>query len=211
MDIHSWVTASFWMLVGGVFFAVLILLLQWQMRRRKRTIGEVADLMRKPDYDQIEELFRPRGQDLQHLMGDLFFLRDRGARRAELELLQEQYRRLYHNSLVNKDLADTDWHDMRNDSEGEFEGLRERLGPLRNTAAECCKPLRIALALIWFWTLVHFLQLDRLKFLAIPEPAALRRLWGTDILETYQELKDAIAGMREIYGEEECQTIVARM
>ncbi|MBZ5526138.1 MAG: hypothetical protein LAP21_28290, partial [Acidobacteriia bacterium] len=107
MIVHSWVSASLWMLVGGVLFVSLILFLQRQMRFSKRTIEEVADLMRKPDLELLESLFRPRGEDLQHLMRDLFFLRDRRELRAELDRLQEQYRRLYHNSLINKEWADT--------------------------------------------------------------------------------------------------------
>ncbi|MBZ5524241.1 MAG: hypothetical protein LAP21_18555 [Acidobacteriia bacterium] len=131
--------------------------------------------------------------------------------RAELDRLQEQYRRLYHNSLINKEWADTEWYDMLRDPEGELEGLRERLAPLERATAECCDSLRAALALIGLWTLIHFLQLDRVKFLSIPQPAALRRVRGTEILESYQRLKAAIAGMSEIYDKENCQAILTRM
>ena len=205
---------SLWPLVcitSIALFLVFAFLFDHQLRLRERTINEVGDLMRKPDYEQIELLFTPRRENNSSLMDDPLFFGDRRTRRAELDRLQEQYRRFYHNSQVNKEWADTEWRGMLQDPEGEMEGVRDRVGPLREAATESRNLLLLALAVIWFWSLIHFLQLDRLKILSIPEPAALRRLFGLDVLESYARLKDAVSMMKTLFGEESCEAIVTRM
>jgi hypothetical protein len=213
MIVHSWWWICLWMCLGGVLSIAVFCLLRRQTRFRWRTIDEVGDFMRKPDDEQLAELFRTQEDvPLEDMMHHLFMLRDRRERRAQLERLKEQYQLRFHNSQVNKDWGDTEWYDMlKHAPEGYEAPAREKIQELRESATESCAALRLALMVIGFWSLVHLLQLDRLKFLSIPEPAALKNVRGTDIVTAYQRLKHAIAGMSTVYTEEDCQGILARM
>jgi hypothetical protein len=213
MIVHPWLWICFWMCLGGMLSIAVFYVLRHQTRFRWRTIDEVGDFMRKPDDGQLAELFRTQEDvPLEELMHHLFMLRDRRQRRAQLERLREQYQLRYHNSLVNKDWGSTEWYDMlQHADEGYDASTSAKIQELRESATECCAALRFALIVIGFWSLVHFLQLDRLKYLSIPEPAALRIIRGIDIESAYQRLKDAIAAMATIYTEEDCQGILARM
>jgi hypothetical protein len=213
MIVHPWLWIGFWMCLGGVLSLAVFYALRQQTRFRWRTIDEVGDFMRKPDDGQLAELLRAQEDvPLEDLMRHLFMLRDRRQRRAQLERLKEQYQLRHHNSLVNKDWGNTEWYDMlAHADEGYDASTSAKIQELREAATECCAVLRLALIVIGFWSLVHFLQLDRLRFLSIPEPAALRNIRGTNIEAAYQRLKDAIAAMGTIYTEEDCQGILARM
>jgi hypothetical protein len=201
------------MCLGGVLSFAVFYLLRRQTRFRWRTIDEVGDFMRKPDDGQLAELLRAQEDvPLEDLMRHLFMLRDRRQRRAQLERLKEQYQLRYHNSLINKDWGSTEWYDMlKHADEGYDASTSAKIQELRESATESCAALRLALIVIGFWSLVHFLQLDRLRFLSIPEPAALRNIRGRDMEAAYQRLKDAIAAMGTIYTDEDCQGILARM
>jgi hypothetical protein len=201
------------MCLGGVLSIAVFYVLRRQTRFRWRTIDEVGDFMRKPDEGQLAELLRAQEDvPLEELMRHLFMLRDRRQRRAQLERLKEQYQLRYHNSLVNKDWGSTEWYDMlKHADEGYDDATSGKIQELRESATESCAALRLALIVIGFWSLLHFLQLDRLRFLSIPEPAALRNIRGRDMEAAYQRLKDAIAAMGTIYTDEDCQGILARM
>jgi hypothetical protein len=213
MIVHPWLWICFWMCLGGVLSIAVFYALRRQTRFRWRTIDEVGDFMRKPDDGQLAELLRAQEDvPLEDLMRHLFMLRDRRQRRAQLERLKEQYQLRHHNSLVNKDWGSTEWYDMlKHADEGYDASTSAKIQELRESATDSCAALRLALIVIGFWSFVHFLQLDRLRFLSIPEPAALRNIRGRDMEAAYQRLKDAIAAMGTIYTEEDCQGILARM
>jgi hypothetical protein len=213
MIVHPWLWIFFWMCLGGMLSIAVFYVLRRQTRFRWRTIDEVGDFMRKPDDGQLAELLRAQEEvPLEELMHHLFMLRDRRQRRAQLERLKEQYQLRYHNSLVNKDWGNTEWYDMlEHADEGYDDSARANIQELRESATESCAVLRLALIVIGGWSLIHFLQLDRLKILSIPESTALRNIRGINIDAAYQRLKDAIAAMATIYTEEDCQGILAKM
>jgi hypothetical protein len=184
-------------------------------RFRWRTIDDVAEVMRPPDYGLLDDLsLSAETLAIERWTEYLALTGSRRQRRAKLDKLAEQYERCYHNSRVNKDWAGTEWHDMlmlqRQGSEYDANS-RLRIRELLEAATQACWDLRIILILIQCWGLLHTLQLDRLDFFSLPETAEVRNLPGRDVLQSYERLKLAIAGMATIYPEENCQDILARM
>lgn len=196
-------------MAGAVTAVLLMGILRHYARFRWRTIDDVPDAMRQPDYALLDELTLSPVAIEQALL-----TASRRQRRAELDKLEEQYARCYHNSRINKDWANTEFQDMLM-----FERRGEPYDPqtqppireLLAAATESCRDLLMVLTLIRFWTLVHALQLDRLEPFSLPATADLRTFDDRDILDSYRRLKLAIGGMGTIYTEENCQLIVAWM
>ncbi|MBZ5521398.1 MAG: hypothetical protein LAP21_03975 [Acidobacteriia bacterium] len=212
MIFHSWLWASFWTLAVSAASTLGFLLFNHQLRLRWRTIDEVADFMRKPDEELLARMLVPTDDiDIGELMERLILIHDRRKRRIEIERIREQFQRMFHNARANREWAESDWFYMlrvrKEHDEEEFSKIRA----LWVAATRAWLALGLALGQAWLLCLLHFLQFDRLSFLRRPEPAALRKAFGLDVVMTYHRLKEAVADMSGVYPEENCAAIVDLM
>lgn len=191
-------SAPLLMLVGAVGWSILAKLLDEGTRFKRRSIDEVADMMRKPDEEQLQDLL-DRVEDLR--LRFPLFANYRRDQRVRLDKLREQYYRLDHNSTIVYQWADTEWRDMvRHRLQESYEP--ELIGKIKEARLAGIKfhiTMRFVLAEIWFLSLIHF---DVLSFIPIPSVAALARSGGTDIRNAYQRVKDAAVVLAAVHGEE---------
>ena len=188
-----------WMLTGAAAWGVLTRLLREQTTFKRRSIDEVADLLRKPDHQLIRELL-DEAEDRRIRFPVLGRGHRRREQRARLDKLREQYCRFYHNCVINYQWADTEWYDMVYHRLEEEYGpeLRAKIQELRRAALEFRTAMRLVLAKIWFLSLIHF---DTIRLLPIPSVAALARSGSIDILRAYQRVKEAAIVLAGVHGE----------
>lgn len=209
MNLLSWV---FFFCTGGLVTIAMVFGFKYLSRFRWRTIDDVCGLMRPPDQKFLREWsVQTTNVSVQSLFKRLLDLHGRRDRRVLLDRLEEQYRRCYHNSLVIRDWALTEASDMRLfNREGYDNNAQKRIEYLVKKSNASFWDLRGALVAMSVWGLIYTLRLDCLC--SLPEPASLRFIWGRDILASYEELKDAVAGMGTIYsGDTWCAQIIADM
>ena|SRR5215469_8014884 len=185
-------------LAGAAGWSIVAKLLDEQTRFKRRTIEEVADLMRKPDEKQLRDLLDP--EEDRRLRFPLFgsYRRDQ---RVRLDKLREQYYRLHHNSTIAFQWADTEWRDMVRHRLQKSYGpeLIAKIKELRHASIEFRIAARFVLARIWFLGLIHF---DVVPFIPMPSVAALAQTGGINILAAYQRVKDAAVILAAVYGDE---------
>jgi hypothetical protein len=188
-----------WMMAGAAAWNLLARLLREQTTFKRRSIDEVADLLRKPDQQLIRELL-DAGEDHRIRFPGLGRGDRRREQRARLDKLREQYCRFHHNSIIVYQWADTEWYDMVHHRLKEEYGpeLRAKIHELRRAALEFRTAMRLVLARIWFLSIIHF---DTIRLLPIPSVAALARNGSTDILRTYQRVREAAVVLAGVYGD----------
>ena len=192
--------SSLWMLAGAAGWSILKKLLNNQTHFKRRTIDEVADLLRKPDEDQLKALLDLEEDSRLRLLGRRNYS-PRREQRARLDKLREQYYRLDHNGLIVYQWADTEWYDLNQHQLEESYGpeLCAKIKELRSAALEFRVAIRVALAKIWLLSLIHF---DKISFIPIPSVAALGRTGKIDLVNAYQKVKQAAVNLASVYGEE---------
>jgi len=191
------------MLAEAVGLAALYLLLQRLSRFSKRTWDEVPEFLRQVNHAAIEKLF-DRRQEAEALA----FGNARRAMRGRLDLAREYVQCLYHNATIVYQWGETEWSDMvHHQLEYEAE-TRDRILALHRESITFRVAARVALAKIWFWSILNF---DRLALLPRPSVAALRRPGSVDLLQAYQRVKAAAADLASVYGEEQSAEIMELM
>jgi hypothetical protein len=209
---YSLALIACWMLAGGAASLLLLSLLNNQLRYRWRTVDDVGDFMRKPDDELLASMLVPTEKvEVRGLMARLILIDDRRARRAEIERIREQFQRKHHNARVCKEWGDTEWLGALWRRHDYDDHVYQNIRTLWKSANHAWFVLSLALIKIWFFCLLHFLQLDRLKFLLRPEPAALGKVWGVSVMTTYSQLKEAVNRMGALHPEGVCSAIAELM
>lgn len=189
-------------LAGAAGWGILTRVLDHQAQFKRRVIDEVDALLRRPDEEQLRELLDAEEED----QGRSYSFLSRAGyayrreQRSRLDRLQEQYRRLDHNSKIIFQWADTEWYEIVH------RGLHESYGPelcakikeVRLAAIELRGAMRIALARMWLLGLLHF---DEVRFMPVPSVAALARSGSIGILEVYRRVKESALVLAATYGD----------
>jgi len=220
MIAHDLLTVLLWIIVGGAFSGLAVLLLNDQTRFKERCIDDVGDFLQKTDEVLLETLLDPMREAI--LRFPVFRDNESAQReqRSRLEKLRNLYRREYNNARINKEWGDTEWkfmtrtlpgYDPEFQPDNEWLEWRRKITVLRQTSTICCVFFRIALIKMWFlcfvWSCVPFLW----RIMNLPSVATFRHVLGVDLLLAYQQLKDAVAAASLDHGAELSAELMARM
>jgi hypothetical protein len=191
------------LLAEAIGLAALYLLLKRLSWFTKRTWDEVPEFLRQLDPQVMEKLF-----DAQEETGTLASGHLRRTRRARLALAREYLDRMQHNATIVYQWAETEWSDMVRHRLQYEPYTRQKIIALHRESITFLVAVRLAQTKIWFWSVLHF---DKLKMIPLPSVAGQRRLGSLDLLEAYNQVKQAAAALAGIYGDEQAQEIQVLM
>ena len=171
---------------------------------KDRTLDEVIGYLRKVDWPEANRLFDVYEEE--KLMG-FWTRRDfRRSQRARLDRAAEFLECMYHNNRIFLQWGSTEHKDMlHHHLQYEPETL-ESIVQLVKTARRFRRIALVTMFRIGFLSLLHF---DKLHFLPIPSIAALRKVGGADLLQSFEAVRDAAAKLAgTAYGEEYAEEIM---
>lgn len=187
------------MLAEAVGLATLYSLLRRLSWFTKRTWDEVPEFLRQLDWAAVEKLF-----DAEEEQALLSFAGSRRTLRARLALCREYLKRMQHNAIIVYQWAETEWSDMVRHHLEYDPATREKILALHRDSITFLVAARVALIRIWFWSVLHF---DKVAIFPVPSVAGLRRPGSVDLVAAYRQVKQAAAGLAEVYGEEQVEEI----
>ena len=176
-------------------------------RLKKRTWDEYYPNLRQFDWQEARILFDHEEEDrLRDLRDPLQFRRDQ---RARLDLAVELLVRAYHDNRLSHEWVNTEWCDMiQYHLEYDFEQV-EAMKLLRKETRSFKWIALFDLGHMWLLSLLHF---ERLRFMPVPSVVARRKVFGKDILQSYELVRQAAANMaRLVMSEDEAQLVLAKM
>lgn len=192
-------------LVSAVVTMVLLVALLHSSRLRRRTWDEVAPHLREFDWAEARVLFDREQEDQSRFMSPTF----RRDQRAQLECAKEYVSRASHNSRIVLEWATTERRDMIDHSLEYLPSVVEAIDRLRKEARRFRWIAFADLSQMWLLSLSHF---DRWHFMPIPSVAARRKVFASDILQSYEKVKEAAAALaRAAYADEQTALILAKM
>lgn len=165
-----------------------------------RTIDEVAIFFRQIDWVEALDIFDLVGERyLRIVQSDYHFRR---TMRVRIHEAREFLWRMYHNVRVVHEWANTELRDLTYESI-ECCTERERLiMAIADRAIDFRVFATFRLIELTIWTV---LRVEKWPFMRIPSVAALRRCGSEgefDLLDLYNQLKTAAAGLALMYGKE---------
>jgi hypothetical protein len=194
-----------WIMLGeAVGIGTMMRILRRLSAFTDRTLDDVPEFLQPIRLPDIENIFDPakEREDLAG-MGNV-----RRAQRARLALAREYVFRMQHNATIVYEWASTEWEDMVAHTLEYDRDTRERILALRREAILFGICSSMALARMWFWSLIHF---EKWRFLPLPSVAAMRSVGGVDLVQAYVRVKDAALALALVYGQEHCWALDALM
>jgi hypothetical protein len=191
------------MLAEAIGLAAVYLLLKRLSQFTKRTWDDVPEFLRRIDHAAVEKLF-DAGEEREALA----YGNSRRALRGRLDLAREYARNLHHNVTIVCQWGETEWSDMVRHKLEYDDDTREKILALHREAITFLVASRVALVKMWFWSVLHF---DKWPVLPLSSVAALRRPGSVDLLQAYQQVKQAAAALASVYGEEHSSEIETLM
>ena len=171
---------------------------------KERTLDEVIGYLRKLDWQEMSRLFDPAEEE--KLIG-FWTRRDfRRSQRARLDLAREFVECMYYDNRILFQWANTEHKDMRKHHLQYEPATVESILRLIDASRRF---RRVALLALWKIRFLSFLHFDKLHFLRVPGVAALRNVGNTDLLRTFQSVKEAAVALAGVYGEECALEILA--
>ena len=165
----------------------------------RRTWDDVPEFLRQVRFESVEKLF-----DADEEKEALTFGNSRRALRCRLDLAREYLRSLQHNVTIVYQWGETEWLDMVRHHLQYDEDTREKIIALHREAITFLVAVRVALFKIWFWSVLQF---EKWPAIPLGSVAGLRRPGSVDLLDAYQRVKSAAAGLASVYGEEHVDEI----
>lgn len=196
-----------WIFVGAGGELALYLVLKGRTLVRERTLDDVFPFLRSVDKDEMAQLFDPADETSRRYRStDYRFRREQHVR---LDLAGEFFRRMQHNAVIIHQWANTELRDNINKEPGYYSEREQQVISVCELAVEFRMLAHIVLVKIRSLNLLH--RLDKLHLVPALKVAVLRKTGTADVLNLYDRLKEAAAGLALTYGVEYYNEINNRM
>jgi hypothetical protein len=192
---------SVWIPIGIFTLIGLYLLIHRQFRfNDDRTIDEVTVFLRKLDWEEAQELFDPITERYSRLVQSDY--RFRRTMRVRIHEAREFVWRMYHNVRVVHEWANTELRDIIDKPMDRYTERDKTILAVADCAAHFRALAIIRLVELTAWTV---LRIERWPLIPVPSVAKMRKCGEKgefDLLDLYNELKQAAARLALSYGKD---------